>query len=89
MTDNDAREKAAKDFVRDWPNESYHKNDMASPFEAGWQAALDGPAVKALVEALTKIKDVLDEHGIAPTDMMLLAEATNAIAAFEKCRGEM
>jgi hypothetical protein len=35
--------------------------------------------IDELVAALTKIKDVLDEYGISPTDIMLLAEATNAL----------
>lgn len=38
---HDAIEEAAREFIRDWPNESYHKNDMTLPFEKGALWAID------------------------------------------------
>jgi hypothetical protein len=81
-SDKDAMEKAARDFIRDWPNEVYHKNDMTCPYEAGWQAALDGPAVTALVGAAWKACGELEFNRLYESADNL----KNVLAEFEKLR---
>lgn len=80
MTDDqEAREKAAREYQSNrWDHGSFA--DQEEPFNDGWQAALDGPAVTALVEALEVVVQCGNKNAHET--------ALDALEAFKKARGE-
>lgn len=92
-TDKEAMEKAAREYRPDVPIDaegpliskfanSLHR-EVRVGFEAGWQSCLQGPAVMALVKALTFLANDghLKTDGNAPSDV-----AKRALAEFEEMK---
>lgn len=91
MTDEQAREKAASNFLSEI-NRKYNEIEQANmpnilsdeAFKAGWTACLHGPTVTALVEAIKQHHNAWSEHHGCLAECSRLCRA---LAEFNKARG--